>query len=317
MSENTATPAPVTPPTGPESGGKAKKPLGAKLMRAAVGLVLVALLVGVLVWLNLNSLVRAGVVRGGQYATEQNTDLKAADLSLSQKTLVLDSLDIANPAGYTAPKLLTMKSCSVSGLDTGSLFSDTVVIDEIAIQGLEITLEQNGAKNNLSEIIEIIQRKTAATGGTTATTPETGKTPPGKQLRINKLSLAGTKVHVRANVGAPIAIDIDLPALVITDPTNPDGRPMKIADLVGKVLVQLSKQIVENPQIPGSIKEGMKNVEAVVNRLRGDLEKNVKVFSQQIQDAAKNLDTKGLENAGKGVQDAAKNLGDLFKQEKK
>jgi hypothetical protein len=312
MSENTATPAPAPIP----AAEKPKAGPGKKLFRAAVALVIVLVLVALLVFLNLNSLVRAGVIRGGHYATDQNTDLKTADLSLSQHTLVLDSLDIANPAGYSAPKLLTMKNCSVSGVEPGSIFSDTVVIDEIAIQGLEITLEQNGAKNNLSEIIDIIQKKTAAAQTGAATTPDAGKTPPGKKLRINKLNLAGTKVHVRANLGAPFALDLDLPALSITDPTNPDGRPMKIADLVGTVLLHLSKQIVENPQIPGNIKDSMKNVEALVNNLRGELDKNVKVFTQGLQDAARNLDPKALQDAGKGLQDAGKNIGNLLNQNK-
>jgi len=200
-------------------------------------------------------------------------------------------------------------------VQSSSIFTDTVNVPDISIQGLEITLEQNGAQNNLSDIIEIVQKKTSAAekgGGGESKSP-------GKNLKIGKLSLTGTKVHIRANVGVPINMDLDLPPLSIEDPKNPDGRPMKIADLVGKILLQLSKEIVENPQVPGSIKDGMKNVQAIVNNLRGELDKNVKVFTQDLghlQDAVKNLDAKGIQDAGKSLQDAGKNLGNLMNQNK-
>ena len=138
-------------------------------------------------------------------------------------------------------------------------------------------------------------------------------------MRIGKLSLTGTKVHVRANVGVPISLDLDLPPMAIEDPTNPDGRPLKIADLVGKILLHISKQIVEDPQIPGNIKEGMKNVQVIVNNLRGELDKDVTVFSQddrRFEDAAKHMDVKGMQDAGKSMQDAGKNLGNMFNQNK-
>ena len=169
---------------------------------------------------------------------------------------------------------------------------------------------------NIGGHIDAVQKKTAAADKGAPS----GDKSPGKNLKIGKLSLTGTKVHIRANVGVPISMDLDLPPLTIEDPTNPDGRAMKIADLVGTILLQLSKQIIENPAVPGSIKDGMKNVQAIVNNLRGELDKNVKVFSQnigQLQDAAKNLDIKGVQDAGKNLQDAGKNLQNMFNQNNK
>lgn len=309
MAENTPAPASSSPAA---TSPPPRRSMGKTLLRLFVGLFAVLVIALLLLFLNLNSLVRAGVVRGGQHATEQNTDLLSAALSLSQGTLQLNTLDIANPKDYQAPKLLTMKSCDVI-VQSSSILSSEVYIPEIAIQGLELTLEQNGNRNNLAEIMEIVKKNTAAADKASS------KTSPGKTLKIGKLSLAGTKVHVRANLGVPFSLDLDLPPLVITDPTNPDGRPMKIADLVGKILLHISRQIVENPQIPGDIRNNMKNVEALVNNLRGELDKNVKVMTQnlqQLQDAAKNLDPKALQDAGKNLQDAGKNIGNLFNQNK-
>jgi len=54
-----------------------------------------------------------------------------------------------------------MKNCNVS-VDPGSLFSSTVVVNQIDISGLEIYLEQNGARNNLGELLDIMKKKSPA-----------------------------------------------------------------------------------------------------------------------------------------------------------
>ncbi len=306
-SSNSSTP--VSPgPTPPRK----KASLGKKLFRLFAVLFLLFIAVLLILFLNINTLVKMGVVRGGKYATEQETVLQAANLSLAGGALQLNSLDISNPpnSGYTTPKFLSMKDFQIT-LQSSSVFTHTVIIDSIAIQGLDLTLEQTGGKNNLSEIMAIVQKNTASTG-------DASKSSPGKELKIGKLSLVGTKVHVRSGAPLNISLDLDLPPLTIEDPTNPDGRPMKIADLLGTILLQLSKEIVDNPAIPGGIKDSMKNVTALVGNLRGQLDKNAKVLGKDFQGAAKNMDAQGVKdaekNAAKDVTDAEKNFGGLFNQ---
>src|SRR6185312_1393474 len=130
--------------------------------------------------------------------------------------------------------------------------------------------------------IEIIQKKTAAAD------TSSDKTSPGKQLLIHKVHIGGTKVHL-VSKDLNLKFDLDLGPIDMTDPTNPDGRPMKIADLIGRILIHLSQQIVENPAIPGSIKDGMKNVQTLVNNLGKDLNKNVSVITGSLNDVGKNL----------------------------
>jgi hypothetical protein len=285
--------------------------------------VLVLLLVMGLVGLYLfrNTLVRAGVIRGGEYATRQKTGLEMADLSFGSHSLGLSQLDIANinleDRHYKEPKLLTMRQCSID-VDTWSLLSNEAKINEITISGLEITLETNqNFKNNLADLIEILKQQSPAThappaeaaknGGTTGNAPAES---PGKKLKIGVVRLAGTKVHLRGIV----SMDLDLGPIEMKDPTNPDGRPMKIADLMTKVLLHISQQIVDDPRIPGNIKDAMKNVDALVKGLNTDLQKDLKNFQnvgKQIQDI-----TKDPLNAGKNLQDLGKNAGNLGKDMK-
>lgn len=274
------------------------------ILRITLGLLALIVVALVVLFFSLNTLVRSGVVYGGKYATGQDTALNAADLSLTGGTLQLSGLDIANMSGYTAPDILVMKSCAVM-VTPSSLLSSTVDVENITIDGLEITLEQNGLKNNLNDLMAAIQKNTAAAsgapGGPAGAAPGNAQSPtPGKQLKIGVLKLTNSKVHVRAN---GINLDLSLPDLEIKDPTNPDGRYMKIADLVGTILLHISQQIVENPQLPAGIKDGMKNITALVDKLGPQLQKG-------LTDLSKNVN---LQDVGKSLQNATQNMPDLGK----
>jgi hypothetical protein len=301
------TPAPATPPT---PAPKKKRSLG-RLVLKLFGVLVLLIIVGLAaVYFLRNTFVRSGVVYGGQYATDQTTALEAAELSVFGGNLDLSTMKIANPAngGYKEPQFLTMKDCAVQ-VDTGTLLSNTIVVDNIHISGLEIYLEQNGAKNNLAEIMDIIKKKTSAADTGTAGSPNTPQAP-GRSLKINHLVLANTKVHLRGI----ISMDLDLGPIQIDEPTNPDGRPMKIADVIGKVLLHVCQQIVNNPQLPGDFKNGLKDVSKLVDNLKGNLDKGLKDLSKNLgnvknlQEAGKNLEnlgkdgTKGLQDMGKGLQ---------------
>jgi hypothetical protein len=294
MTDSASTPP--SPATPAKKGG-----MGKLIFRLVIVFVLLAVVGLVALYFAKDGLVRAGVIRGGKYATEQDTGLVNANLSLFGGALTLDELGISNLAGYKEKHLLVMKKCATT-LEPGSLFTDTVVISEIAIDGLELTLEQNGAKNNLNELIAIIQKKMPPAGQTTSESP-------GKKLKIVKLHLTGTKVHIRA---APINLDLDLGPIEMIDPTNPDGRPMKIADLVARILLNISKQAIEDPRLPLDIKNNMKNVTAVVDNMRGQLDKGVKDLSKGLTDLTKDP-LKAIQSGdlNKTIQDAGKNAQDI------
>jgi len=302
MTDSPATPTPTPSP---------KRRSLVKIILRLFGILVLLVVIGVVaLYFMRNTLVRAGVVRGGQYATDQTTLLDAANLSLAAGTLDLSQLQISNPNGYKEPKFLAMKNCNVS-VDTGSLLSSTVVINQIDISGLEIFLEQNGAKNNLGELLDIMQKKSPAASTAPASGNSSAPSSPGKQLKINKIRLASTKVHLRGLV----SLDLDLGTIEMVDPTNPDGRPMKIADVMVKILLHIAQQIVDSPQLPSDFKNGLQDVTKMVDNLKGTLGKDV---GKNLQEALKNVPDLGKgvpdlgKNAGQNLQDLGKNLQGLI-----
>ena len=285
---------------------------------------LIVLAIGIL-FLSADGLVRAGVVRGGRFATDQETALQLAKLSFMGGSLNLSQLDIHNLSDYKEKNILSMQGCDVV-VNSGSLFTNTIVISSVDIRGLEVTLEQNGMKNNLADLIEIIKKKTPAAASSSSAQPSSAQSDtPGRQLKIEKLRMTGTKVHIRTSI-KELNMDLDLGPIELDQPTNPDGRPMKIADLMSKILIHVAQQILDNPKLPGDIKNQMKNVTALVDNMRKDLDKdlkglkdlanvkNLQDLGKNVQDLGKNLPDvgKSLPDAGKGLQDAGKGLQNLL-----
>jgi hypothetical protein len=301
------TPAPATPaaPT------PKKRSLGRRILRL-FGILVVLFIVGLVVlYFMRNSLVVVGVQTAGRFATDQTTILKAADLSLAGGSLDLSQLQIDNPTKdqpFKEPVFLTMKNCNVS-VDTGTLLSNTIVVPQIDISGLEITIEQQGAKNNLAVLMDIMKQKSAA-----ASPPAKAGAPapksnapeaPGRSLKISQIRLASTKVHLRGAV----PMDLDLGTITIKDPTNPDGRPMKAADVMVTVLLNVAQGVVGNPQLPPEFKNGLADVSKFVANL--DLGGTINQAGQALQGVTSQAGG-AVNDLGKGVDDLSKGLGGLL-----
>jgi hypothetical protein len=298
----TDTPASPTPPT-PVAPSPKKRSLGRLLLRLCGILVVLVIVLLLGVYFARNYIVRVGVQQGGQYATAQTTTLLGADLNVFGGSLNLSQLLIANPtsAGFKEPTFLTMKSCDVL-VDPGSLATKTIVVDKIMIDGLELTLEQQGAKNNLAVLLDIMKQKSAAAsprGTASAPAPKsTAPESPGTALKINEILLTNTKVHLRGLVPT----ELKLGNIRIKEPTNPDGRPMKIADVMVTVLLNISQGIVGSPELPKEFKDGLGSVSQFVDSLKlGDVGKQA---GQAVQGVTS--------QAGNAIDDLGKGLGGLI-----
>jgi hypothetical protein len=246
------------------------------ILRSAFAFVALILIAIIALYLSLDGIVRAGVERGASHSTGQPTSLSSAKVSIAGGTLELTGLDVDNPPGYSKSKIISMKDCK-SSAQISSLFTNDVIIPEIDIDGLEVTLEQNGLKSNLSDVLNVSKSSTPAAGGSSAPTP------PGRNIHVGIIKITNSKVHL--NLAGALATTLDLGPIEIKDPTNPDGRPTKIADLVSKILIHVADQIAQNPQIPDAIKAPLAQAQAAI----GDVTNLLKDNSQPLDQKAKTL----------------------------
>ena len=228
-----------------------------------IGLLLIFVLVLAL-WFSIDGIIRQQVDVRATAALGVKTTLDQVTLNVFGGSLALKGMNITNPAGYADPSLLNMQACSVT-VNLHSLLTPTVKINTITVNGLTMSLDINGLNTNLSTVLDNIKKNTAAPAASGTAAPASQAAPQttasgGKNLVIGKVVLTNVKVIIRAALlpgqkAAPITVAI--PQLVLNQPTNPDGRPLRIADLFGQVLSAVALEAAKSPAIPAPVRQSL------------------------------------------------------------
>lgn len=218
--------------------------------RALVALVVLLILGIVAVSLLADSAVKMAVEAGGSKALDVPLKVEKADLSILGGTLSLQNLTVANLPGYQQKTLLGLAQGDVR-VDTGSLLSDTVIIKDMKLDGMDVHIEQKGLENNLREIIRRLRDQDLS----------------GKKLQIDNLEITNITVTVKL---LPIPGQADMLSFKIA-PIRLENlgrnRPMDIASLTTTILLAVAEEITD--QGSGTLPQGM------LAELNGVLEKAV------------------------------------------
>ncbi|MFC1676028.1 AsmA family protein [Planctomycetota bacterium] len=272
-----------------------KKPK--KIMRNA----LLTILILVVLVMVLLSVFGGGVIKKGIETVASDT-LKVGvaigdmDFSILRGRIGFQDLVIDNPPGYKHEKLLELGDARIS-VKIGSLLSDTVEIREIALDNVNIVIEQKSlTTNNLSEIIEALPSEKEAT--------EKQPDKPAKNMHIGNLEL--TNITVKAKLlpvpGKVDTITIKLDPIIMKDL----GRDEKLdtAKLTGKILVAIAKGV--SKQGAGVLPDDM------VNSMKTALGKTLEFGKTTVEETGKLL------KQGKDVgEETLKGIKGLFKSKKK
>lgn len=194
-----------------------------KALKIAAGILVVLALAFLVLELSLDKMVLKGVNAAGPAALGVPVALEDVDISLVRGKASLKNLHIGNPEGYKTDGLFDLGSISVD-VDNSTLLSDTIVVREIAIEGLALTFEKGLLDNNLNALIEQLSAGQEEAAGKEANAKEekTGKEKkPAKKVVIEKLSISGSKMNFSITGAAALtgggAIPIPLPPITLTD----------------------------------------------------------------------------------------------------
>ncbi|MHC4988877.1 MAG: AsmA family protein, partial [Planctomycetota bacterium] len=100
-----------------------------------------------------DQLIRTGVIAGAQKALQVDVRLEGVGLKLLAGEASLENLEIDNPKGYKNPMFLKLGHAYVD-LDVPTLMSDTVEIETIQLEGINLVIEQKDlTTNNLNDIL--------------------------------------------------------------------------------------------------------------------------------------------------------------------
>jgi uncharacterized protein involved in outer membrane biogenesis len=216
----------------------------------ALAVVLLVIVGLVAVYLSINGIVKRTVEEQSTTSLNLQTTLNGAALSLFGGSVTLDDLSIANPQGYTAPKLL-----SVDGVDVqtrlSELRSDPVHVSSVRINKPTLVVEQQGGKFNVRAAMDQM--------------PPTDPNAKPLRLVIDDLQIANATVIIHPGLGSlPVQIPgikdeytLTLPTLKLqnigTGEGSQNGAALK--EVVMTVVTKMASEATQSDQLPPELRQ--------------------------------------------------------------
>ncbi len=283
---------------------------------SVVVVLLVATVAGA--WLMIDHLARQAVQQGGQYALGVPTTVDTVDLSLLGGTLRMETLSVANPAGYKSDHLVRTGRFDLA-VQPSSVLTDTVRIPTFELNGLDLNIEGKGLKTNVAEVLDHVKKMG---GGGSGAQPQAQPQDKGggKKVVIDRVTIRGVVAHVLLGLPGAQPVTVNVPAIELKDVGA--GQPINVAELIGHLMPAIVASVLEQGKgiIPGDMLAGLQaDVAGTVTALGGQATQlvqqagaaaaaqvgtAVQQVSQTAQGAVQDA-TKQAQGALEGVQKAA------------
>jgi len=232
------------------------------IIRIGVLLVVIVVLLGVIGVIAINKITKTGIERGGTYAMGVETKLSDISVGLLSGSVSLDGLAIDNPEGFKSDHFFQLGDGSVA-VTLGSLMEDTVEIQSLKLNNIDMALEKDGGKANYEVILEHLAE---VTGGGDEPAEPTEDEAEGKKFIVRELVI--TDVKVKAEVIGGMSVPIVIPEIKMTD-VGSDGEGVTLGDLTGIIMTTIMASVVESAGdlLPEGIGEGLQGGLAAVGDL--------------------------------------------------
>src|SRR5947209_630249 len=144
--------------------------------RIALAVVLLIVAGALVVYFSLDHIVKRSVETHATDSLNLKTDVGSASLALFGGKLNLSDLQIASPAGFTAPHMLTLGDADVA-VSYGQLRQDPVHVASLTLKKPKLVIEQSGGTMNFKKAMDLMPQ-----------TPEKSESKPLK-LIIDELNV--------------------------------------------------------------------------------------------------------------------------------
>lgn len=190
-----------------------------KFIKYTLLILLFLIVVGVAgTWFYLDTIVKKAVNKYGSQIVGTEVNLTSFGINPFKGTLNIGGITIGNPNGYSAPKLLTLGGINVK-VNPKSLFSDTIVIEDITIDNPTITYEMpDFSTSNVMQIQQNVAKNTASEDKKEAEEEAKTSETSSKNVIIRKVMVAGGLLNaITPMQNNNTALGIDLPAIEMAD----------------------------------------------------------------------------------------------------
>jgi uncharacterized protein involved in outer membrane biogenesis len=248
----------------------------------------IAVIAGLVVYLNLNRIVRRTIETQATHSLTLQTRLDSARLSLFGGKLTLGDLTIASPQGYDAPHMLALDSGTVQ-VSYGELNDDPVRIQSMTLNRPKLVIEQSQGKFNFQVLSDLVSQ-----------------TPPDRErLRvvIDRLTIQEASVVLRPGLpGLEQEIVVAVPTVELSNVGTGEGAQngAAIKDVVMEVISALAAKS-GNANIPEQLKK--------------QLEQGAEQLAQQVSAEARKQIERITERVDEQLGGTGVNIGDVVSKE--
>ena len=222
-----------------------------RIVGAVIALVVLAL---VLVFINLNSIVKKSVETVGPQLTKVDVRLGSAKLSPMNGNGELSKLFVGNPEGYKSPSSIEAGNVRVE-VKLSTVLKDTIQIDEVNIQAPVITFEGGLTGNNLMTILKNLE-------GAPDDVKPTPKGKPasegGKKFFVKDVVINGGQIHVLITGLGAKSLTVPLPPIHLQNIGSENN---------GVTAAQLCKEILK-PLIGSATKAGLDAIAGIGSNVK-------------------------------------------------
>jgi len=229
------------------------------IKKLLIGIFVLALIAGGLVYFfgasALNNGVKKGVETVGPRVTQTSVTLDSVNLSPFSGSGTLKGLNVGNPEGYKSEHIFALGQIDIQ-VDTGTVFSDKIIIDKIHIRQPGISYEKTLTGSNVKELQKNIE---AFTGPKDPAAPDPGPdTGAKKQVVIRELIIEDGTIYVGA---LGVGQTVKLPRIEMND-IGEGGDNITMAEaidlILGKVLTNIGPAIANAGELGKQAAEALK-----------------------------------------------------------
>lgn len=223
------------------------------MKKLMIGLVVVIVLLGVLLWLaysNLDKIVARLIEQTGSEVTQTAVEVGGVELDLLNGKAALAQLTVANPAGFSSPTIFTLERIAVA-IDVETLGASPVVIDEVVVRqpGVDFEMDQAG-RSNVDVLRKNVAEYSAARETPAGSEPAAGEgAAQGEQmrLRIRQLRFEGGRLSAVSALRPGQPVEVTLPAFTMNDigggnGATPDAIAREVLDRLARQAADAAKK---------------------------------------------------------------------------
>lgn len=241
------------------------------LLKLGAAIILLVVVAAVVVGTYLGSIVKAGVEDVGPKITGTTIKLDAVDLSLFSGQARIKGLVVGNPKGFHAESSFKLADSKV-GVDLKSALSDKLVIEQILIDGPEITYESGPSGNNVSKIQENVAAFSKSVTPKGAAEPKAEKKDQ-KKVQINDFIFKNGKVTMSTSMLGGKPITVSLPDIHLKD-IGKDSGGVTPDTAAAEVFKAIDKAVVQS--VAKGAGEAVKNIEKQAGEVGSQVGETVK-----------------------------------------